>query len=148
MLFFAFGKSTRIQFVPCTTISLSLSLSLSLPTNTQIWVVQRLLDYRLGVRAGYRGRPDSRGAPGSFKCPVYNTDTLHPRLTSLAEDLHSNLGIPSEDILKRGMSLERKELIKKAFEAKQKLQEELEATKKEVKKKEEEVSRLQKEVQN
>ena len=41
----------------------------------------------MGVRAGYRGRPDSRGAPGSFKCPVYSTDTLHPRLTSLAEDL-------------------------------------------------------------
>ncbi|KAH3768742.1 hypothetical protein DPMN_169959, partial [Dreissena polymorpha] len=36
----------------------------------------------IGVR-----RPDSRGAPGSFKCPVYSTDTLHPRLTSLAEDL-------------------------------------------------------------
>ncbi|KAH3870530.1 hypothetical protein DPMN_033719 [Dreissena polymorpha] len=29
---------------------------------------------------GYRKRPDSRGAPGSFKCPVYSTDTLHPRL--------------------------------------------------------------------
>ncbi|KAH3859903.1 hypothetical protein DPMN_102724 [Dreissena polymorpha] len=40
----------------------------------------------VGVRAGYRGRPDSRGAPGSFKCPMYSTDTLHPRLTSLAED--------------------------------------------------------------
>ncbi|KAH3862616.1 hypothetical protein DPMN_025586 [Dreissena polymorpha] len=49
-------------------------------------VVQRLRDYRLGVRKGYRGRPDSRGAPGSFKCPVYSTNTLHPRLTSLAED--------------------------------------------------------------
>ncbi|KAH3865188.1 hypothetical protein DPMN_028227 [Dreissena polymorpha] len=36
---------------------------------------------------GYRKRPDSRGAPGSFKCPVYSTDTLHPRLTSLAEDI-------------------------------------------------------------
>ncbi|KAH3703036.1 hypothetical protein DPMN_078064 [Dreissena polymorpha] len=35
----------------------------------------------------YRKRPDSRGAPGSFKCPVYSTDTLHPRLTSLAEDI-------------------------------------------------------------
>jgi len=41
----------------------------------------------VGVRAGYRKRPDSRGAPGSFKCPVYSTDTLHPRLTSLAEDI-------------------------------------------------------------
>ncbi|KAH3736001.1 hypothetical protein DPMN_042561 [Dreissena polymorpha] len=40
----------------------------------------------VGVREGNRGRPDSRGAPGSFKCPVYSTDTLHPRLTSLAED--------------------------------------------------------------
>ncbi|KAH3741855.1 hypothetical protein DPMN_048585 [Dreissena polymorpha] len=41
---------------------------------------------------GYRKRPDSRGAPGSFKCPVYSTDTLHPRLTSLAEDIlvHKN----------------------------------------------------------
>ncbi|KAH3888096.1 hypothetical protein DPMN_012121 [Dreissena polymorpha] len=29
-------------------------------------------------RAGYRKRPDSRGAPGSFKCPVYSTDTLRP----------------------------------------------------------------------
>ncbi|KAH3865646.1 hypothetical protein DPMN_028688 [Dreissena polymorpha] len=36
---------------------------------------------------GYSKRPDSRGAPGSFKCPVYSTDTLHPRLTSLAEDI-------------------------------------------------------------
>ena len=41
----------------------------------------------VGVRAGYRQRPDSRGVPGSFKCPVYSTDTLHPLLTSLAEDM-------------------------------------------------------------
>ncbi|KAH3853739.1 hypothetical protein DPMN_096271 [Dreissena polymorpha] len=41
----------------------------------------------VGVGAGYRKRPDSRGAPGSFKCPVYSTDTLHPCLTSLAEDM-------------------------------------------------------------
>ncbi|KAH3783157.1 hypothetical protein DPMN_161085 [Dreissena polymorpha] len=45
----------------------------------------------VGVRAGYRQRPDSRGVPGSFKCPVYSTDTLHPLLTSLAEDM---LGAP------------------------------------------------------
>lgn len=41
---------------------------------------------------------------------------------------------------------ERKELIKKAFEAKKQLQEELEKTKEEVKKKAEEVDKLQKEV--
>ena len=62
----------------------------------------------------------------------------------------------SEDILKRGMSLvksyskmteeERKELIKKAFEAKAKLQKELKETKDEVKKKEQEVEKLTKEV--
>ncbi|KAH3815462.1 hypothetical protein DPMN_143985 [Dreissena polymorpha] len=40
-----------------------------------------------GVDTAWKRRPDSRGAPGSFKCPVYSTDTLHPRLTSLAEDL-------------------------------------------------------------
>ncbi|XP_052247790.1 uncharacterized protein LOC127855914 [Dreissena polymorpha] len=77
-------------------------------------------------------------------------------ITDEDESIVKKDGVKSEDILKRGMSLvksyskmteeERKELIKKAFEAKQKLQEELEATKKEVKKKEEEVSRLQKEV--
>ncbi|KAH3825194.1 hypothetical protein DPMN_127067 [Dreissena polymorpha] len=27
----------------------------------------------------FTGRPDSRGAPGSFKCPVYSSDTLHPQ---------------------------------------------------------------------
>lgn len=41
---------------------------------------------------------------------------------------------------------ERKELIQKAFEAKQKLQEELAATKKEVEEKERELKRLQDEV--
>ncbi|WAQ94552.1 APLF-like protein [Mya arenaria] len=64
--------------------------------------------------------------------------------------------VKTSDILKRGMSLvksysqmteaERKELIKKAFEAKQKLQEELAETKAEVKKKDEELSNLQKQV--
>ena len=64
--------------------------------------------------------------------------------------------VKSEDILKRGMSLvksyskmtedERKELIKKAFEAKAKLQKELKETKEEVKKKEQEVEKLTKEV--
>lgn len=59
-------------------------------------------------------------------------------------------------MLNRGMSLvksfsqmteaERKELIQKAFEAKQKLQEELAATKKEVEEKERELKRLQDEV--
>ena len=41
---------------------------------------------------------------------------------------------------------ERKELIRKAFEAKQKLQEEPEATKKEMKQKDKELNRLQEEV--
>ena len=41
----------------------------------------------VGFRAGYRKRPASRGATGSFKCPVYSTDTLHPFLTSLADDI-------------------------------------------------------------
>ncbi|XP_050418622.2 uncharacterized protein LOC126831981 [Patella vulgata] len=60
------------------------------------------------------------------------------------------------DILSRGMSLvksysqmsesERKELIKKAFEAKKQLQEELEATKKKVVEKEKEVENLQSQV--
>ncbi|XP_071157641.1 uncharacterized protein [Mytilus edulis] len=60
------------------------------------------------------------------------------------------------DILKRGVSLvknysqmseeERKELIKKAMAAKKQLEEELQATKNEVKKKDEELNRLQKEV--
>lgn len=60
------------------------------------------------------------------------------------------------DILKRGMSLvknysemtedERKELIKKAFEAKKQLEEELKETKKEMKKKDEELNKLQKQV--
>ncbi|VDI48852.1 Hypothetical predicted protein, partial [Mytilus galloprovincialis] len=60
------------------------------------------------------------------------------------------------DILKRGVSLvknysqmseeERKELIKKAMAAKKQLEEELEATKNEVKKKDKELNRLQKEV--
>lgn len=62
----------------------------------------------------------------------------------------------SEDILKRGMSLvktyskmtekERIELIKKAFEAKAQLQKELEETKEEMKKKEQLVEKLTKEV--
>ena len=66
--------------------------------------------------------------------------------------------VKSEDILKRGMSLvksyskmtedERKELIKKAFEAKAKLQKELKETKDEVKKKEQEVEKLTKEVKS
>lgn len=65
-------------------------------------------------------------------------------------------GVKSEDILKRGMSLvksysqmteaERKELIKKAFEAKAKLQKELKETKEEVKKKDQELDKLTKEV--
>lgn len=64
--------------------------------------------------------------------------------------------VKSEDILKRGMSLvksyskmteaERKELIKKAFEAKAKLQKELKETKAEVKKKDQELDKLTKEV--
>lgn len=62
----------------------------------------------------------------------------------------------TEDILKRGMSLvkkysqmsekERKELIKQAFEAKQKLQEELEETKDKVKEKEKELEKMQHQV--
>jgi flagellar motility protein MotE (MotC chaperone) len=60
------------------------------------------------------------------------------------------------DVLNRGMSLaksysqmteaERKELIKKAFEAKQQLQQELEVTKKKVAKKDEELRKLQEKV--
>lgn len=61
-----------------------------------------------------------------------------------------------KDVLNRGMSLvksfsqmteaERKELIQKAFEAKQKLQEELAATKKQIEEKDRELNRLQDEV--
>lgn len=61
-----------------------------------------------------------------------------------------------KDVLNRGMSLvksfsqmteaERKELIQKAFEAKQKLQEELAATKKQIEEKDHELNRLQDEV--
>lgn len=78
--------------------------------------------------------------------PVSDEDKAKPALKD----------IKSTDILKRGMSLvksfsamseaERKELIKKAFEAKKQLQEELAKTKSEVKKKEQEVEKLQKEV--
>ena len=65
-------------------------------------------------------------------------------------------GVKSDDILKRGMSLvksyskmtekERIELIKKAFEAKQILEKELKETKEEVKKKDQKLEKLQKEV--
>ena len=64
--------------------------------------------------------------------------------------------VAAGDILKRGMSLvksysqmsedERKELIKKAFEAKQKLQKELEETKDKMKEKDKELQKLQDEV--
>ncbi|KAK3108084.1 hypothetical protein FSP39_000847 [Pinctada imbricata] len=64
--------------------------------------------------------------------------------------------VESGDILKRGMSLvksysqmseeERKELIKKAFEAKQKLQKELQETKDKMKEKDKELQNLQNEV--
>ncbi|XP_069111870.1 uncharacterized protein [Argopecten irradians] len=64
--------------------------------------------------------------------------------------------VKTDDILKRGMSLvksyskmseeERKELIKKAFEAKMKLQKELKETKDEVKSKERELQKLQDQV--
>ncbi|XP_062589325.1 uncharacterized protein LOC134250975 [Saccostrea cucullata] len=64
--------------------------------------------------------------------------------------------VKSADILKRGMSLvkkysqmtedERKELIKQAFEAKQKLQEELKETKDKVKEKEKELEQMQQKV--
>ncbi|XP_033761484.1 uncharacterized protein LOC117343249 [Pecten maximus] len=65
-------------------------------------------------------------------------------------------GVKSDDILKRGMSLvksyskmseeERKELIKKAFEAKLKLQKELKETLDEVKSKDKELQKLQDQV--
>ena len=62
----------------------------------------------------------------------------------------------NEDILKRGMSLvkkysqmteeQRKELIKQAFEAKEKLQEELKETQDKVKEKEKELEKMQHQV--
>ena len=62
----------------------------------------------------------------------------------------------TEDVLKRGMSLvkkysqmteeQRKELIKQAFEAKQKLQEELKETQDKVKEKEKELEKMQHQV--
>ncbi|XP_060085829.1 uncharacterized protein LOC132565212 [Ylistrum balloti] len=65
-------------------------------------------------------------------------------------------GVKSDDILKRGMSLvksyskmseeERKELIKKAFEAKLKLQKELQETQDEVKNKDKKLQKLQDQV--
>ena len=62
----------------------------------------------------------------------------------------------TEDVLKRGMSLvkkysqmteeQRKELIKQAFEAKEKLQEELKETQDKVKEKEKELEKMQHQV--
>uniref|UniRef100_A0A8B8BUY0 Poly [ADP-ribose] polymerase n=1 Tax=Crassostrea virginica TaxID=6565 RepID=A0A8B8BUY0_CRAVI len=72
------------------------------------------------------------------------------------DDKKKKSAVKTEDVLKRGMSLvkkysqmteeQRKELIKQAFEAKQKLQEELKETQDKVKEKEKELEKMQHQV--
>lgn len=86
----------------------------------------------------------------------HDTDVISDDDDAPSTSKKKKKSVKSEDILKRGMSLvksysqmteaERKELIKKAFEAKAKLQKELKETKEEVKKKDQELDKLTKEV--
>ncbi|ESP03210.1 hypothetical protein LOTGIDRAFT_171695 [Lottia gigantea] len=113
--------------------------------------------------------PCKYGAKCYRKNLMHFAEFSHPTKTSNKDDSGSDTDIvdsdeedktkqkkDGNDILSRGMSLvksysqmseeERKELIKKAFEAKQKLQEELEVTKKQVAEKAKEVDKLQAQV--
>lgn len=95
------------------------------------------------------GAPSAPGDDSGGDTDVYDSEDDD-------KDKKSDEKKDDKDVLNRGMSLvksysqmteaERKELIRKAFEAKQKLQDELAATKKQVEEKDRELNRLQEEV--